>query len=286
MAIGIARISRLRKGISVELRMDSMKRTFSLLVIVLAPFCSAFVLPDLYGQQGSGKVLTGAAEQLVAMANEARGQSGAGRLQWDDSLAAAARDHCLRMAAEGPISHRYGGEPDLSERAGQAGAHFDLIEENVAVGPNPAQIHEEWMQSPGHRANLLNPEVTSVGIAVVSARGVLYATADYSRSVQALTQTEVEERVAELVRAGGASILRNNVRARAACATDRGMPGSENGAQTGFVLRWQSSDLSRLPKVLEDKLASRQYREAAVGSCPPQGVDGTFTAYRVAVLLY
>jgi uncharacterized protein YkwD len=54
-------------------------------------------------------------------------------------LAAAARRHCLRMAAEGPISHRYEGEPDLSERAAQAGAHFSLIEENVAVGPDPGR---------------------------------------------------------------------------------------------------------------------------------------------------
>ena len=73
-----------------------------------------------------------------------------------------------------------------AERAGQAGAHFSLIEENVAVGPTPAAIHDGWMHSPGHRTNLLNPEVDRVGIAVVASRGELYAVADYARECAAL----------------------------------------------------------------------------------------------------
>src|ERR1700755_3056618 len=62
-----------------------------------------------YAQPGPGQVMPGAAEQLMALANQSRVQNGAGKLQWDESLAAAARQHCLRMAAEGPIAHRYGG---------------------------------------------------------------------------------------------------------------------------------------------------------------------------------
>ena len=241
----------------------------------------------LYAQPGQGQVMPGAAEQLMALANQSRAQNGVGRLQWDESLAAAARQHCLRMAAEGPIAHRYGGEPDVATRAGQAGAHFDLIEENVAVGPSPSEIHAEWMQSPGHRSNLLNPDVNRVGIAVVYARGVLYATADYSRSVQALSQAQVEARIGGLIRADRAiAILRDNAQARAACTTDHGIPASANGLQVGFVMRWQSSDLSRLPEALTEKLESGRYHQAAVGSCPAQGLEGNFTAYRVAVLLY
>jgi hypothetical protein len=44
--------------------------------------------------------------------------------------------------------------------------------------------------------------------------------------------------------------------------------------------------LSRLPQALEDKLKSGQYRQAAVGSCVAQVTEGSFAAYRVAVLLY
>jgi hypothetical protein len=220
-------------------------------------------------------------EQIMAQANQTRAQDGAGRLEWDPALAAAALYHCRRMAAEGPIAHQYGGEADLADRAGQAGAHFDLIEENVAVGPSAAVIHDEWMHSPGHRANLLNPEVNRIGVAVVESRGVLYAVADYSRGVESLTASQVEARVARLIRQSGVSIAADPMQARRACGTDSGAP---QGA--GFVMRWQGAGLSQLPKPLADRLASGQYQRAAVGSCPARGSDGSFTAYRLAVLLY
>jgi len=226
------------------------------------------------------------AEQILALANQARAAAGAAPLKWDGALAIAARKHTLRMAAEGPISHRYPGELDLSERAGQAGAHFSVIEENVAVGPTPAEIHNEWMHSPGHRTNLLNPEVDRVGIAIVASRGVLYATADYGRGVQDLSASQIEARVAALIRPSGLTIVANPAIAREACAMVSGMPRTADGSMPGFLMRWQDSDLTNLPRNLVQRLESRQYHQAAIGSCNPTGVDGTFTAYRVAVLLY
>lgn len=234
----------------------------------------------------AGVLMPGAAEQLMALANRSRAEAGLRPLVWDEPLAAAARAHTLRMAAEGPIAHRYGGEAGLSDRAGAVGAHFDLIEENVAVGPNAAAIHAEWMQSPGHRENLLNGEVNRVGIAVVSIRGVEYATADYAHGVEKLSAEQVEARVAALIRVSGVQVRTNPGPARAVCTADRGLPAAENGAQPTFVQRWQDADLSRLPDTLTERLASGRYHMAAVGSCPAQNVEGSFTAYRIAVLLY
>jgi hypothetical protein len=225
------------------------------------------------------------AEQLYAMANETRAQAGRGRLEWDPALADAAMKHCMRMAAEGPISHRYGGEPDLTERAGAAGAHFSLIEENIAVGSYPGKIHQGWLDSPGHRANLLNPDIDRVGIAVVAAQGVLFAVADYGRGVPVRSQAQVEADIAALIRPSGVAIVRDPRDARAACAMDHGMPEGQ-GLQAGFVMRWQGAELKHLPDSLENRLASGQYRKAAVGSCPAREAQGSFTIYRVAVLLY
>jgi hypothetical protein len=230
--------------------------------------------------QGGRQILQPEAEQLLALANEARAARGAGPLHWDPALAAAARQHCLRMAAEGPIAHRYGGELDLSERAGHAGAHFSLIEENVAIGPDAAAIHEEWMHSPGHRTNLLNPEVDRLGVAVVASRGVLYAVADYTRGVEQLTPAQVEATVASLVRVSGVTVVRDTASARAYCA------GTHGADQPLFLMRWQDADLTHLPQALVNRLASGNYRQAAVGSCPAENVEGAFSAYRVAVLLY
>ncbi len=240
----------------------------------------------MHAQRVDAQLVPGAGEELMALANRARMQNGAGRLEWDPQLTEAARKHCLLMAQEGPIAHRYGGEPGLSDRAGQAGAHFSLIEENVAVGPSTAEIHDEWMHSPGHRSNLLNKDVNRVGIAVVRARGVLYATADYSRAVEVLSRTQVEKRVEELIRVSGISIYNGEASARAACMTNSGMPTSHGGRQAMFVMRWQSGSLDELPDALRERLLSGRYKMAAVGSCPAQGVQGDFSAYRVAVLLY
>lgn len=254
--------------------------------ILLAGMGLAWSAPASAQQSGQGTPVPAAARQLLALSNQDRAHSGSPKLLWDESLAAAALAHCLRMASEGPIAHRYGGEADLSTRAAQAGARFDLIEENVAVGSGAAEIHNQWMHSPGHRSNLLNAEVNRVGIAVVAVRGVLYATADYARSVQALTVDQVEARVADLIRVSGLSILGDHAVARAACATDRGLPELQDSLRPGFVERWQDSELKELPQALRDNLVSGRYRKAAIGSCPAQGVEGAFTAYRVAVLLY
>jgi uncharacterized protein YkwD len=232
-------------------------------------------------QNGKSRVLQPKAEQLFALANQARADQGVARLKWDSALAAAALQHCLRMTAEGSISHRYSGEPDLAARAGQAGAHFSLIEENVAVGPYPAMIHQSWMDSPGHRTNLLSPDVNRVGIAVVAGNGVLYAVADYARAVEVLSQTQVEATVAGLLEAKGLTVQKDPTEARAYCANS-----AKHTSQPGFLMRWQNPDVTLLPQPLLDHLAMGQYHRAVVGSCPPHGADGTFTTYHIAVLLY
>ena len=267
--------------------MGISKQGLILCLALATPVFLAQAVPAQSWEGGRPHALQPEAEQLLALANESRAAQGAGPLRWDPALATAARQHCLRMAAEGPIAHRYGGEPDLSERAGQAGAHFSVIEENVAIGPTPAAIHDEWMHSPGHRTNLLNPVVDRVGVAVVASRIGLYAVADYARAVPVLTQAQVEGTIAGLLRANRVAVLPDATLARAACAVEHGMPRASSGPQPRFMMRWQeAAALTRLPDALLDRLATGRYRQAAVGSCPAQDMEGSFTAYRMAVLLY
>ncbi|MGA2890662.1 MAG: CAP domain-containing protein [Terracidiphilus sp.] len=264
--------------------MAILQQGLVLSLALVAPLVLARAQSFRSSQIESSHVIQAEAWQIVTLANQSRAAANAAPLKWDAALAAAARQHCLRMAAEGPISHRYAGELDLTARAAQAGAHFSLIEENVATGPDPATIHDEWMHSPGHRTNLLNPNVDRVGVAVVASRGVLYAVADYERVVPTLTQAQVESSIAGKLH--GVSILRDAALARSACAMEQGLPHVASGAKPRFIMRWQDSDLSHLPQELVDQLSSGQFRQAAVGSCPSQGEEGAFTAYRVAVLLY
>ena len=60
-------------------------------------------------------------KSLMDLTNQAREEAGLKPLAWDVGLAAAAKAHAERMASEGPISHHYGGEPDLPERAAEIG---------------------------------------------------------------------------------------------------------------------------------------------------------------------
>jgi cysteine-rich secretory family protein len=269
----------------------------------ILPWLALAALPILAQRPGAqdlpspnAQALPPQAEQLFALANRTRAAQGLGTLKWDPALATAAMQHCVRMAAEGPISHRYGGEPDLTARAGQAGAHFSLIEENIAVGPNPASVHQGWMNSPGHRANLLSPNINRVGIAVVGSGELIFAVADYSGAVPVLTPAQVEANFAEMLRAKGLTILQDASQARAYCASSGRFtgpvePSLSSGRFTGpvapsFLMRWQNPDVTQLPPDLAARVASGQYRQAAVGSCPAQDVEGSFTVYRVAVLLY
>lgn len=237
--------------------------------------------------EDQGQAAPDPANQLITLMNQARAAQGAGALQWDPALAAAAEQHCLLMTQKGPIEHQYKGEPGLADRASAAGAHFSLIEENIAIGPSAEAIAQEWLHSPPHRANLLNPSVNRVGTAIVAANGTLYAVADFSRAVMVLTPSQVEAQVGNLIQVSGVKVLADDAQARRACASEEIAQSSALlGHLPRFMMLWQASSLDRLPKTLTDKLATGQYHSAEVGSCAAQGGQNAFAAYRVAVLLY
>jgi uncharacterized protein YkwD len=282
----------LEAAINIDM-MDSVKRSTRFLrpkrnsqLLVMLTLAASTLFASTDSAHRNPATIPPEAWQIVQLVNQARAEAGAGPLQWDAALAEAARQHCLRMAAEGSNSHQYSGEPNVEDRAGQAGAHFSLIAESVAVGSTPAEIPDGWMRSPVDHTNLLDPQVNHIGVAVIASRNVLYVVADYEHAVSALTQSQVEAAIARLLRHNGIAVLRDTTAARAACVTDRRLSHAEAGPQPGFLYRWQDSDLTHLPQPLMDRIRTPLYTQAAVGSCPAQDVKGGFTAYRVAVLLY
>lgn len=49
----------------------------------------------------------------------------------------------------------------------EAGYRYRLVAENIAQGPSPApRRHQLWMNSPAHRANILNPNFTETGVGI------------------------------------------------------------------------------------------------------------------------
>jgi hypothetical protein len=225
---------------------------------------------------------TVAEQYLFASANVERTQRGLRPLHWDDALYRAADGHAREMAERASISHQYPGEAELAARGQQAGGHFSLILENVAEAPTAVRIQDAWMNSPGHRANLLDPRVDSIGIRVIGRGDELYAVEDFDRSLRSLSLGEQETAVEEVLRSiSSLAILPVSEDARRTCAMQTGYAGDR---QPGFIVRYTAADLTNLPAVLREKLASGQYRQAAVGAC--EAATQNFSAYSIAVMLY
>lgn len=123
-----------------------------------------------------------AERELFAAANRERQAQGLPTLRWNLALADAARRHAQIMASRQSISHQFPGEPSLPARASKAGASYMALAENVAEAPSAAEIHNLWMHSPGHRANILDRDMDSVGIAVAQRNGEFYAVEDFSKT--------------------------------------------------------------------------------------------------------
>jgi hypothetical protein len=219
---------------------------------------------------------------LLAAANQDRGIRGLSPLHFDSQLALAARLHAYEMAKRHTISHQFAGEQDLAARVGDAGVHFSLVTENVAEAPNSAEIHDLWMNSEGHRANLLDPNVDAVGIAVVRSNGEFFAVEDFAHTVQRLSLPQQEAIVSSLLATDGLQLDPPNEDARQTCQLPTGYAGSR---KPWFVMRYTSSDIHRLPDQLSTKIASGRYREEVVGACVPER-QTPFTSYSIAVMLY
>jgi len=144
----------------------------ALTMVGMMSWCSA------YGQTATLR----AEQELFASVNQARRAQGLSPLRWDESLAAAARRHAEAMAEHGSAQHGFEGEPSLSARVKQAGAHFSWLSENVTQGPSPQFIHTQFMKSPPHRANILDRDMDSIGVGVVEQGGQLFAVEDLSHA--------------------------------------------------------------------------------------------------------
>ena len=105
---------------------------------------------------------------LLTLTNEARTANGVGILEPDERLAQAARHHAAEMASLDYFSHTSPtpNNATLSLRVARSGSFIGTLGENLAlVGEtDTAQATTVgWLESPGHRANLLNPQFTHVG---------------------------------------------------------------------------------------------------------------------------
>ncbi|TDV39797.1 CAP domain-containing protein [Actinophytocola oryzae] len=105
-----------------------------------------------------------AQEQVVSLTNNERGQAGCDPLTIDADITAAAQGHASDMAERDYFEHTTPDGVTFDQRIRNAG-YASPGAENIAKGADTAaQVVELWMNSPGHRANILNCDLKTIGI--------------------------------------------------------------------------------------------------------------------------
>lgn len=133
------------------------------LVLVCAPLATAAPAPA-----PAAATDFGAAEaQMLALVNQARTANGLAPFTLDVALSNVARAHSSDMVVRSYFSHTSPDGLSPFDRMTRAGITYRSAAENIAWAGSVAVSHESLMNSPGHRANLLNPGLNRIGIGIV-----------------------------------------------------------------------------------------------------------------------
>ncbi len=145
-------------------------------------FGAFLLLAQLAAGIAHAQTSSNAERSLFQSINRERRASGLPALRWDDALASAARQHAGVMAAQRTVAHTLPGEASLPGRVTQAGAHFSWLSENVVESTDSATAHTQFMNSPTHRANILDSDMDTVGIGIVDRGGRLFVVEDFEKA--------------------------------------------------------------------------------------------------------
>ena len=116
-------------------------------------------------------------DDVIRFTNKRRRQKGLARLKADPQLHRAAQDAVDMDTVGRYLGHQSSDGRDFQDRIDEAGYEWRSIRENVASGQRTAKaVVRSWMNSPGHRANILSDDITEIGIgfAVDDATGSTY----------------------------------------------------------------------------------------------------------------
>ena len=105
--------------------------------------------------------------EMLDMLNEERRKKGLDPLQADEESKTVARNHSLDMFSRGYFSHISPEGQTPGNRMRKGGVRFITSGENLALGQTLLICHNGLMNSPGHRANILNPAYGRVGIGIL-----------------------------------------------------------------------------------------------------------------------
>lgn len=129
----------------------------------------------------SGTSMSGAESalgaQVLTLVNQERMDRSLSTLSWHGGLAQVAFEHSWDMSARSFFSHTNPCGEGPSTRVDRAGIPWSVVAENIARGPTTAMaVMVGWMDSSGHRANILDSRMTHCAIGVYQSGGDTYWT--------------------------------------------------------------------------------------------------------------
>ena len=108
-------------------------------------------------------------QQVVELTNQERAKNGLPALKLDTELSKVARDKSKDMQTKNYFSHTsptYGSPFDMMKAYGVS---YKSAGENIAMGQrSPQEVVQAWMNSQGHRENIMNPSFTHIGVGHVA----------------------------------------------------------------------------------------------------------------------
>lgn len=112
------------------------------------------------------------AVRVFDLTNQERINAGLEPFKWSDDLAAVAYAHSADMAARNFFSHNNPDGQTPFDRMRAYGISYTYAAENIAMGQRtPEAVVSGWMNSAGHRANILNPNLTHLGVGFYQTSG-------------------------------------------------------------------------------------------------------------------
>ncbi len=150
---------------------------------------SAVVQTNDAALQSTADVPLGDEYEVLNLVNDERIEAGLHPLTWNDQLFNAARSHSLNMAVENYFSHTSLDGRSAGDRIFDAGYDWQTYGENIAYGyTDPDAVMTGWMNSDGHRANILNGSFCELGVGMAEHANSgyrLYWTQDFGKQMGA-----------------------------------------------------------------------------------------------------
>ncbi|RQW98995.1 CAP domain-containing protein, partial [Micromonospora globispora] len=127
----------------------------------------------------TGSRISAELQEVVDLVNAERAKAGCKALTINDKLMLAAQRHSQDQADHQTMSHDGSDGSDVGDRLDRVGYDWRAYGENVAWNQQtPEAVMDAWMNSPGHRANILNCSFTEIGVGVARSNGP-YWTQDF-----------------------------------------------------------------------------------------------------------